>query len=135
MRLEGWETRLAAVMDRARHRPYQHGVHDCFSLACGVVEALTGVDRYAPYAGTYASRREALAAIAAYGDTFEAAASKFFGGAPIPINIARRGDIAELPIDGLAHLAVVMGRTLYCAGEAGLVEYPRSMALRAWVVG
>ena len=135
MRVPGWESRLSAAIDALRARPYEYGVHDCFVLTCAVVHALTGVDRWPEFAGKYTDRRSALATIAGYGATFEGAALRFFGCDAMHINQARRGDIAEVQINGLSHLGVVMGAWVFLAGEFGLVEYPRDKAARAWPVG
>lgn len=134
MRIQGWEGRLNAVIDDARARPYVLGEHDCFRVACRVVEALTGVDRWPDFAG-YTTKREALAKIAAHGRSFEAAGDWFFG-ERIALNFARRGDIAALgKLYGEKPLGVVMGRHLYVMCELGLTAVPLREAHCAWRVG
>ncbi len=134
-RIQGWESRLIAVIDAARHVPYVLGVHDCFRLACAVVEALTGVDRWPDFAGTYATKREALVRIAEHGSSFEDAGSWFFGGAPININFAQRGDIAALMEKGMYHLGIVMGEKIVCLSDDGVIDRPRECACVVWGVG
>src|SRR6266508_3556525 len=76
-RLPGWEDRLAEAIAAARAKPYVLGEHDCFRLACAVVRALTGEDRWPQWRGRYASKREALRLIAEAGRDFTAAFSAF----------------------------------------------------------
>jgi hypothetical protein len=135
VRIEGWESRLAAVIEGARARPYVLGEHDCFRLACAVIEALTGVDRWPEFAG-YRSRRQALAALARHGASFEAAGDWFFGVAHTEVRQARRGDIALLIDDaGEKHLAVVLDHRAACMQPAGLMFVPLRRCAAAWRVG
>lgn len=135
-RLEGWESRLAAVIETARHRPYVLGEHDCFRVACAAVEALTGVDHWPTFAGRYATKREALALLAQHGSTFEAAGDGFFGVPHAPVEYAMRGDIVALrTADGEKHLAVWTGSALACMAEEGLLFLPRAAGYCCWKVG
>lgn len=134
MRREGWESRLNAVLADARARPYVLGEHDCFRVACRVVEALTGVDRWPEFSG-YTTKAEALAKIARHGRSFERAGDWFFG-ERIALGYARRGDIAAVQSpDGEKHLGVVMGKQVYLMYELGLTPAPLAAAHCAWRVG
>lgn len=137
VRLEGWEGRLAGVVEAARHVPYQLGEHDCFRFACAVVEALTGIDRWPEWAGRYTTRREALRCIHAYGGAgFTEAGSKLFGGAPVPASKARRGDVLEFvdPFDE-KHLGVCVGAEVAVLADGGLRFVRLSQCAHAWRVG
>jgi len=135
MRLAGWDARLAALIEDARNRPYELGAHDCFRMACRVIEALTGVDRWPEFAG-YRTRRQTLALLAAHGASFEAAGDWFFGGARIDWKQARRGDVAAVATaDGEKHFAVCVGSRMACLAPDGLLFLPMSAALCAWKVG
>ena len=124
MRLEGWEGRLDAVIDAARHEAYELGRHDCFRFACQVVHALIGVDRWPEFAG-YRTHREALAKIAAYGSSFEAAGDWFFGVGRSTARLARRGDIVALRTkDGMKHLGICIGERVAVLAEEGLTFLP-----------
>jgi hypothetical protein len=134
MRLTGWEPRLNAVIEAARAQSYVLGEHDCFRVACAVVQALTGVNRWPEFAG-YTTKREALLKIAAHGRSFEAAGDWFFG-TRIDVKSAQRGDIAAIQTpDGEKHLGVVMGKHLYVLYEAGMAHVPMAAAHCAWRVG
>lgn len=136
MRLEGWETRLDAVIEGARTRGYQLGRHDCFRLACSVVCALTGVDRWPEFAASYATRREALRVIAAWGSSFEAAFDRFFGSPSVPILAARRGDVAcYAEAAGELHLGVVLGAHVAVLTPEGLGFVDLAQCRCAWRVG
>jgi hypothetical protein len=135
-RLDGWESRLVAAVESARARPYVLGEHDCFRLACQVLEALTGSDRWAEFAGKYRTRREALALLAQHGSSFTEAFSWFFGSAPAPMGQARRGDIAEIrDPQGQCHLGVVLGAKVALLEDNGLEFLPRSLCAHAWRIG
>lgn len=134
-RLEGWEQRLLAIIEDARARPYVLGEHDCFRLACRVIEALTGVDRWPSFAG-YTTKREALQRLAQHGSSFEAAGDWFFGAPRVDIKLARRGDILALQDEvGEKHLAVCLGHQLACMRDDGLLFLKVSAAHCAWRVG
>lgn len=135
-RREGWEGRLANLVETARAKPYQLGEHDCFRVACLAVEALTLVDPWPHFAGRYKTRRQALAMVAAYGPTFTSAFSRFFGGEPIAIGWARRGDVCEYRDEtGEAHLGVVLADRAAVLGDAGLAFVRRRDCLHAWRIG
>lgn len=135
MRREGWESRLQALLEDARHTPYTLGVHDCFRLTCRVVEALTGVDRWPEFAG-YKSEREALSALAAYGRTFVEAGDRFFGHARLDPKLARRGDVcAYLDTIGKWHLGICTGAHVALLAPEGLMFEPLDVAQCCWRVG
>ena len=134
--MPGWEARLATVLRQAARAPYVLGEHDCFRVACAAVEALTGVDHWEAWRGTYATRAQALRRIVEYHpDGFTAAFSRLFGGAPEPLAYAQRGDIAEFADGREQHLGIVCGATVAVLGETGLVHIPRSACAHAWSIG
>jgi len=139
-RIEGWESRLTAVIEAARATPYVLGEHDCFRLACRVIEALTGVDRWPEWAGRYATRRECLALLATHGHNFTEAGNWFFGAEPVSWRQARRGDILEYrelsgPQAGEAHLVVCQGERSAGLLGVGFVFVPTAACAHAWRVG
>jgi len=135
VRLEGWEKRLFAELEAARHKPYALGEHDCFRLACRVIEALTGVDRWPEFAG-YTTRREAMLKLARHGSTFEAAGDWFFGAPSIDVRFARRGDICCIQdADGEKHLGVCVGADVALLAPDGLTHRRLLDCICAWKVG
>lgn len=135
MRLEGWERRLDDVIQDALRRPYVLGEHDCFRLACRVVEALTGVDRWPEFAG-YRTERQALQALAAYGSSFVDAGDRFFGVGHCGVRLARRGDIVAYR-DGVLkyHLGVCLGRLVAVMDAGGLIFVRVLACACCWRVG
>lgn len=135
MRLEGWEGRLQALVEDARGAPYELGTHDCFRMACRVVEALTGVDRWAEFPG-YRTRREALALIARHGHNFEEAFDWFFGQLRQDTRRARRGDLVAIQTpDGEKHLGVCLGTRTAFLSASGLVFLDTAECICCWAVG
>lgn len=136
MRLDGWERRLHQVIEDARARPYVLGEHDCFRLACRVIEALTGIDRWPHFAG-YRDKREALQLLARHGSSFEVAFDWFFGAdARRPMRMARRGDICCLETaDGQKHLGICLDVGVALLAPGGLIFVPTQTCLCCWGVG
>lgn len=135
-RREGWELRLDAVISRARGLPYVIGEHDCFRVACGAVEALTEIDLWSPWAGSYATRLQALRRIHAYcGGGFTQAFSKLSATSPADIKLARRGDIVEYVEQREPHLGVCIGAEIALLAENGLRFYPLRLGRHCWRIG
>lgn len=136
-RMEGWESRLAAVMQSARSQTYALGEWDCFALACAAVNALTGVDFWPAWRGRYHTPREALRLLAEFGGGFTGSFTRLFGVAPGSIKLARRGDIAEIRDSvGQSHLGVVLGSEVVVAMQDVQLQYaPRSLCRHAWSIG
>jgi len=135
MRLQGWESRLAQVIEAARHRPYVLGQADCFRFACESVEALTGENRWPEFAGKYSTEREALHLLAQHGHSFEDAFDWFFNVQRSDVRLARRGDIVALANGGQKHLGVCGGALVAALGPEGVVSVPILECLCAWRIG
>jgi hypothetical protein len=135
-RLPGWEDRFAAVIVEARSKAYRLGEHDCFRVACSVVEALVGVDLWQQWAGKYKTDIKALRLIAQFGKDFTSAASKLFGSEPRPVAFARRGDICEYVDErGKQHLGILIGAEVAVLGETGLLSISRGRCQHCWRIG
>lgn len=134
-RLEGWEGRLAAAIEAARHIPYELGRHDCVWLACRSIEALTGIDLWEQWAGRYSTKREALRIILEYdAGGFTAAFSRLFGSKPVSVFRLRRGDIVEY-FDHEQHLGVCIGSEVAMFGESGIIFVPLDSCKIGWRMG
>lgn len=135
MRRQGWEVRLAEVIEAARERPYELGVHDCFRVACQAVLALTGEDLWSRFSG-YRTKREALAYIARHGRSFDACFDHVFGVTSRDARMARRGDLLKFVDElGEAHLGVCVGSEVAVLLETGLGFVPRAACERCWRIG
>ena len=134
-RLPGWERRVDAVLEAARHQPYVLGAHDCFRLACRVVDALVGLDHWPEFEG-YTTRRQALARLAQHGSSFEAAGNAFFGAPHVDVRLARRADICCVQtFDGEKHLGVCLGAQVALLAPQGWIVANTLACLCAWRVG
>lgn len=134
-RLPGWERRVDAVLEAARHRPYVLGAHDCFRVACRVIEAVVGLDCWPQFEG-YTTRRQALARLAQVGRSFEAAGDVFFGAPAIDVRLARRADICCVQtLDGEKHLGVCLGAQVALCAPQGWIVAQTLACLCAWRVG
>lgn len=136
-RLEGWEQRLETVVSMARDTEYRLGEHDCWRVACATIEALTGQDHWPTFRGKYATKREALALIATYGSTWDAAFESFLGVPPSEKLLARRGDLLTYEDANGRHMGVCVGSSVAVLGEHGLefIQITASEVLAAWRVG
>lgn len=145
LRLQGWESRLSAVIEAARHEPYALGRHDCFRVACQAVAALTGVDHWPQFAGSYATERQALVRIVAYAReggctddsaAFQFAASRLFGTEPADMRLARRGDVVQFnDDDDRPHLGVCLGERTAVLGPEGLAFASTLGCVSCWRIG
>jgi hypothetical protein len=108
MRLEGWELRLAALVDKFDRSAYALGSNDCFRFACETVAALTGRDVWPQFEGKYATRADAIRLIRSVDPEIKRAVEIVFGVEPVSILAAGRGDL-YLFVDGLPHLGVGIG--------------------------
>lgn len=137
LRRADWPERLAAVIEAARHQPYELGSHDCLRLACAAVQAMTDVDFWPRFSG-YRTKRQALATIARIAPTLAEAVSATLGVAPSAVFSARRGDIVLYrDTAGQDHLGVCMGRSVTVLGEEGTVAVPIDDGglLASWRIG
>lgn len=132
-RIEGWEKRLAEIVARAKAKPYQLGVHDCFSFSCEVCRSLTGRDVWQEFAGRYASTEEAIALIYSRGKNYTEAFTWAWSSPPISPKLAQRGDIvARTGEDGYMHLGVCLGLDSAYLGPEGLVMLRTIESEVAW---
>lgn len=126
MRIEGWEARLAGLVEARRRVPFAWGTNDCISFASDAVLALTGVDPLAQWRGTYGPDA-----------TFDlATVEREFGRGRQQITAARRGDIVLMPTPEAFHgFAVCLGEKSVGPGVGGLSFVPTRAARLFWPIG
>ncbi len=129
MRIEGWETRLAELVEARRRVPFAWGSNDCISFAADAVMALTGVDPLAAWRGSYGADA-----------TFDLVTiEREFGRGRQQITAARRGDIVLMPFGAGSQIthggAVCLGEKSASPGELGLVFNPTRAARLFWPIG
>jgi hypothetical protein len=136
-RLPDWRVRLDDMINDVRRKPYAIGTFDCGPSFTGrAVEAVTGVNVLAPYAGRYSTEDEALALIFDEGPELPDIVASM-----LPeyahASEAKVGDLAAIPISGPFGwaLGVVNGERIFVLRGDGLGTIGLLAAKRAFRVG
>jgi hypothetical protein len=133
MRLNGWDLRLAEMVEAARALAFAWGSHDCATWAFDVRKALTGEDAAAAWRGKYTTEIGAARMLHRLKcATVEDLAGSILG-EPLPaVLLAQRGDIV---LGGAEQaLGVCIGSDALFLQPRGLVPLPLRACLRAWRV-
>jgi hypothetical protein len=141
-RPDGWDLRLAAEIDAARARAWRWGVHDCGTFCGRVARAMLGAPTaWDGLTGRHGTAWGAARIIKRGGGLL---AIMDAHGPRVPVRMARRGDVAAVPIaaDGshdaggrAVALGVVAGAVIFCAAApAGLRAFPLDAAVAAWAI-
>jgi hypothetical protein len=135
-RVPGWETALAAYLERVRARPHAYGRHDCMLFVAGAVKAVTGRDFGRRHRGRYAGAAEAARYLKGLGFASpEAMIDSLLE--EKPVGFAQRGDVvlvSGVPGVCVGDSALFVGMVEDEARD-GLVSKPRAEWARAWRVG
>lgn len=140
-RRAGWPAALAAFLAQRENRPFNWYDFSCALFGADWVLDLTGVDLAAEYRGPR-TKRAALARLKKIsgGGVVEAATRAL--GEPLAVPaLARRGDIAAVPVDEdgceVMFLGIVdpSGAQVAIGLREGLARVPLTMAVKAWAVG
>lgn len=131
-RLEGWEKRLAQVVQRHAAEPFDWGTSDCATLMVDAHEALTGskgefgkyLTGYKTAAGSV--RRLAKFGFATMGDLIAAHLEE------VPPSFARRGDVVIVDHLGADHGAVMLDEWAVGKSEDGIIRVDRRFVRRAF---
>jgi len=126
-RLEGWESRLTAIIEDAR--PFSYGDADCCLFASRCVLAMTGVDHAARF--RYADAWGATRILRAHGG-LEGLATMLLGPSKPPRQAAR-GDVVLIEAP-LRTLGICLGHVVAAQGLDGVVYRPLADATKAWGV-
>lgn len=122
-RVKLWRSRFNAIIDDLKRKPFSwEDQHDCgLGLACGVVEAITGVDHAARFRERYSTPSGALRMMRKEGfDNLAAMVASFLPEHPGPA-FARTGDVMAIEDDsafGWA-LGIVNGERVFVLMESG----------------
>ncbi|MGL4640532.1 MAG: DUF6950 family protein [Shewanella sp.] len=132
-RLPDWEVRLSEYITDWQNAEFSYGNADCAKFAAGAACAQTGIDHYAKYAGTYASKAESLQILRDIGDgTLNKTFSLHFEKKKAAF--AQTGDIV---FDGRSVGIFFSGLGLFIGeedGRNGLVSKPLHQLTSAWAV-
>lgn len=133
VRLHDWQVRLEALMLERLAASFAWGSHDCALFAADAVRAITGVDLAADWRGSYTDARGAFRILEPLGGLRGVATAALRE--PVPVLMARAGDVGLVTQDDRDMLAVCGGTHWHVPGEAGLVALPLHMGVCAWRVG
>lgn len=123
MRIEGWERRLYALIESARHEAYIIGKHDCALFAIKAVEVVTGVDYSERVRGKYKTVRGSLrlVSVLSKGKGLEGAVTKIVGIESVGPLFAQRGEpMLYIEDTGGEHLGICVGDKCAVLAEDGL---------------
>lgn len=142
-RVPKWPAALDAFLLANAAREFQYGDWDCCLFVADAIQAMTGTDIAAKFRGEYESRKEALQV----GEEFCGAASikaivesvtAEYGMEPIPMNLARRGDMVAISRQNGRDLSLgivsLTGRDILIAGKVGWGPIHIERGARAWRV-
>jgi hypothetical protein len=130
MRREDWEVALAAFVERHQDVPFEWGLHDCCTFACGAVNAVTGVKPILPY--KYETEDEARMYLAKVGG-FVGLWCSLLGEVQRP-KLAAAGDVVLFDYEGVSATGVCIGDKIAALTEFALVRVPMSRARMCWKV-
>ena len=134
-RLPEWPKRMSEALAAASNVPFAWGTHDCGIFACDVVKAITGVDLVSGVRGLYSDAAGSVRVLrAVYGTNDLTTIATNLLGDPIPITLAKRGDMVLLDIPGGPALGICCGAEAAGAGPEGLTMIPMDHWLQAWSV-
>lgn len=134
IRAAGWERRLDAVIAAGRVAPFNYGTHDCLRFPAACIEAVTGEDLFAPFAGRYETELEAANLVPRIEPFLEGLAAAH-GWETIQARQARKGDLAAVRLGKAFLCAVVYGSLIIPERPVGLRRFNLLMAEKAWRIG
>ncbi|MTH96429.1 hypothetical protein [Roseibium sp. RKSG952] len=139
-RLPNWDIALIQAVEFHAQRPFSWGGlatgagSDCFEMTMDAVKAVTGTDPYEDERGRYRTRIGALRRFTKRGFAWlDGAYSDAFP--PVPVLMARRGDIGLVSLDGEDCSVVVMGAQAVGKSPSGIVRVPVNALRKAFKVG
>lgn len=143
MRLSDWATRLDAYIAAAASMPFSYNSAmglDCCRFTFGAIHAQTGKAIGLSFAGTYSTKREALATMTRYcgKPSLSMSINKLMnehGFDHTPVMYAKRGDAVLAPNGPRTHFFGILdlnGRDVLSVGEYGVRRVPVSIRCRAW---
>lgn len=116
--------KLAAFINRRNCEPFKWGKNDCCLLVADWVLFATGNDVADDFRGKYRTKSGAFKQLFKRGLNDVESVFKDRLNPAIPINYARRGDLALVEFKGEFVGGIVTVNAVVCVGENGLVTLP-----------
>lgn len=131
MRPNDWPERLAEFIEANLHTPFNWGTHDCsqFVIKCEI--AVTGSTKYQDSIGKYKTKRGAAMHLKGQGfdGLWDYVSSRY---TEIDKAFANRGDVVgHITPDGES-VGIMIGNTIACVGDDGIIFKPINEAHRFW---
>ncbi len=136
-RNQEWPERLNEVLEKARHKEFKRGSHDCALFVCDAIFSMTGKDFGKELRGTYTDKKAAFEAVRQTGcKDLIALATKRLGKPLNNVSMAGRGDVVAVKYGDELGLAIVdlTGRRAVTPGLKEMQYYPKEYWLKAWRV-
>ncbi|MBL4692498.1 MAG: hypothetical protein JKY92_04135 [Magnetovibrio sp.] len=127
---------VLSIIEDELAKPYAYGQSDCFSLACRLVDGLTGSDHFETYGSNYKTLKGAQRALRKQGHK---SLVDFWTEhlTPVVPAMAQTGDLAILHFDGekrgQEHCAICVGKFV-TKTETGRALFPLSAVTAAFKV-
>ncbi len=130
-RLSDWHHRLSIYLGSVRQTPFAPGQMDCALFVAGAIEAMTGEDLSASFAGNYTTLKGGFKQLKKAGFRDLVALSEAHL-SEVPVSMAQVGDIALLSSeDGLA-FGLVQGEHIFVRHPDGQAVLPLLSAVRVF---
>lgn len=131
-RLEGWEKRYSKFLMERKSMSFTWGSHDCMQFVSHGVEAITGVNFYAPYSN-YKTEKGAKGVLKTNGGII-GIIDKCLGKSHGNYMKAKRGDVVIVRIPEIVGgLVSDCGQKIVAlSAEKGFVHLPLDRAYRVW---
>jgi len=131
MRPDDWPERLAQFIEANRYTSFDWGTHDCsqFVIKCEI--AITGETKFADSIGKYKTAKGAAYHVKRKGfdGLWDFVSSRY---TEIERGFANRGDVVgHITPDGQS-VGILIGNSIACVGDEGLIFSPISEAHRFW---
>lgn len=132
MRRPDWQERLWATLQDAQRMDFAFGKYDCVHLVAACLDAMTGSHWQTRLNTFYRGQRGALRVMRQAG-LLESIVTRELQREPLPINLARRGDVCALTLETGPAIGICVGERVAVASE-GVLYLPLSRAHCAWPV-
>jgi hypothetical protein len=136
-RKNNWPAALALFVEEKQNQPFDWRTNNCGFFACDWIAILVGIDPAAEYRDKIDSALSAQRVLDAAGgvEAIATDAAMRWGWPPVPVSMARRGDVVSYEGDGGHSLGVCLGELSVFTHKEGLAFRPTLTGRKAWRIG